>query len=143
MSFNVMIVDDSGAMRSVIKKVITLSGFNMSLCMEAGNGREALERLQGNWVDVIISDINMPEMGGLELLQALSRDALYQNIPVIIVSTEGSRERMKEALDRGAKGFIKKPFLPEDIRSVLHKVIGVGTDGEYQDDSGNADQGDF
>jgi two-component system chemotaxis response regulator CheY len=143
MSFNVMIVDDSGAMRSVIKKVITLSGFKMSLCMEAGNGREALERLQGNWVDVIISDINMPEMGGLELLQALSRDALYQNIPVIIVSTEGSSERMKEALDRGAKGFIKKPFLPEDIRSVLHKVIGVGTDGEYQDDSGNADQGDF
>ena len=143
MSFNVMIVDDSGAMRSVIKKVITISGFKMSLCMEAGNGREALERLQGNWVDVIISDINMPEMGGLELLQALSQDALYQNIPVIIVSTEGSSERMKEALDRGAKGFIKKPFLPEDIRSVLHKVIGVGTDGEYQDDSGNADQGDF
>jgi len=143
MSFNVMIVDDSGAMRSVIKKVITLSGFKMSLCMEAGNGREALERLQGSWVDVIISDINMPEMGGLELLQALSQDALYQNIPVIIVSTEGSSERMKEALDRGAKGFIKKPFLPEDIRSVLHKVIGVGTDGEYQDDSGNADQGDF
>jgi two-component system chemotaxis response regulator CheY len=143
MSFNVMIVDDSGAMRSVIKKVITLSGFKMSLCMEAGNGREALERLQGNWVDVIISDINMPEMGGLELLQALSRDALYQNIPVIIVSTEGSSERMKEAFDRGAKGFIKKPFLPEDIRSVLHKVIGVGTDGEYQDDSRNADQGDF
>lgn len=143
MSFNVMIVDDSGAMRSVIKKVITLSGFKMSLCMEAGNGREALERLQGNWVDVIISDINMPEMGGLELLQALSRDALYQNIPVIIVSTEGSSERMKEALDRGAKGFIKKPFLPEDIRSVLHKVIGVGTDGEYQDDSRHADEGDF
>jgi len=143
MSFNVMIVDDSGAMRSVIKKVITLSGFKMSLCMEAGNGREALERLQGNWVDVIISDINMPEMGGLELLQALSQDALYQNIPVIIVSTEGSSERMKEALDRGAKGFIKKPFLPEDIRSVLYEVIGVGTDGEYQDDSRNADQGDF
>lgn len=143
MSFNVMIVDDSGAMRSVIKKVITISGFKMSLCMEAGNGREALERLQGNWVDIIVSDINMPEMGGLELLQALSQDALYRSIPVIIVSTEGSSERMKEALDRGAKGFIKKPFLPEDIRSVLHDVIGVGTDGEYQDDSRNADEGDF
>lgn len=143
MSFNVMIVDDSGAMRSVIKKVITISGFKMSLCMEAGNGREALEQLKGNWVDVIISDINMPEMGGLELLDALSRDELYRNIPVIIVSTEGSHERMKEALDRGAKGFIKKPFLPEDIRSVLHEVIGVGTDGEYQDDSGSVDQGDF
>ena len=143
MSFNVMIVDDSGAMRSVIKKVITISGFKMSLCLEAGNGREALERLQGSWVDVIISDINMPEMGGLELLQALRQDTLYRNIPAIIVSTEGSRERMKEALDRGAKGFIKKPFLPEDIRSVLYDVIGVGTDGEYQDDSRNADEGDF
>jgi two-component system chemotaxis response regulator CheY len=143
MSFNVMIVDDSGAMRSVIKKVIAISGFKMSLCLEAGNGREALERLQGNWVDVIISDINMPEMGGLELLQALRQDTLYRNIPAIIVSTEGSRERMKEALDRGAKGFIKKPFLPEDIRSVLYDVIGVGTDGEYQDDSRNADEGDF
>lgn len=143
MSFNVMIVDDSGAMRSVIKKVIAISGFKMSLCMEAGNGREALERLQGNWVDVIVSDINMPEMGGMELLQALSRDALYRNIPVIIVSTEGSRERMREALDKGARGFIKKPFLPEDIRNVLYEVIGVGTDGEYQDDSGHADGGDF
>jgi two-component system chemotaxis response regulator CheY len=143
MSFNVMIVDDSGAMRSVIKKVITISGFKMNLCMEAGNGREALERLQGNWVDVIVSDINMPEMGGLELLLALSRDELYQNIPVIIVSTEGSSERMKEAMQRGAKGFIKKPFLPEDIRGVLHEVIGVGCDGEYQDDSRNADEGDF
>jgi two-component system, chemotaxis family, chemotaxis protein CheY len=143
MSFNVMIVDDSGAMRSVIKKIITISGFKMSLCLEAGNGREALERLQGNWVDVIVSDINMPEMGGVELLQVLSRDALYRNIPVIIVSTEGSSERMKEALDRGAKGFIKKPFLPEDIRRVLYNVVGVGTDGEYQDDSRHADDVDF
>lgn len=143
MSFNVMIVDDSGAMRSVIKKIITMSGFKMNQCLEAGNGREALERLHGNWVDVIVSDINMPEMGGLELLQALSQDELYRNIPVIIVSTEGSSNRMKEALDRGAKGFIKKPFLPEDIRSILYKVIGVGTDGKYQEDTRLTDGVDF
>jgi len=136
-------VDDSGAMRAVIKKIITISGFKMSGCFEAANGREALDQLKKNWVDVIISDVNMPEMNGLELLQALSRDPLYQNIPAIIVSTEGSSERMKEAFDRGAKGFIKKPFLPEDIRSVLHDVIGVGADGEYQEDPRNADDGDF
>ena len=143
MSFNVMIVDDSGAMRAVIKKVITLSGFKISTCVEAANGREALEKLRENWVDVIISDLNMPEMNGLELLQSLNQDPLYQSIPTIIVSMEGSIERMKEALNRGAKGFIKKPFQPEDIRKVLYDVIGVGGNGEYQEDQRDADDGDF
>jgi two-component system, chemotaxis family, chemotaxis protein CheY len=143
MSFNVMIVDDSGAMRTVIKKVITISGFKISTCLEATNGREALEKLKKNWVDVIISDVNMPEMNGLELLQALSQDPLYQSIPTIIVSMEGSSERMKEALSRGAKGFIKKPFQPEDIKRILYDVIGVGGDGEYQEDQKNSDDGDF
>ena len=143
MSLNVMIVDDSGAMRAVIKKVITLSGFKISTCVEAANGREALEKLRENWVDVIISDLNMPEMNGLELLQSLNQDPLYQSIPTIIVSMEGSIERMKEALNRGAKGFIKKPFQPEDIRKVLYDVIGVGGNGEYQEDQRDADDGDF
>jgi two-component system chemotaxis response regulator CheY len=143
MSFNILIVDDSGAMRAVIKKVITISGFKISLCLEAANGREALEQLKQNWVDVIVSDVNMPEMNGLELLQSLSQDPLYQNIPVIIVSTEGSSERIKDAFDRGAKGFIKKPFLPEEVRQVLYNVIGVGADGEYQEDRRDADDGDF
>jgi len=143
MSFNVLIVDDSIAMRAVIKKIIIISGFRMSKCCEAANGREALEKMKQDWVDVIISDINMPEMNGLELLRFLKQDSLYQNIPVIIVSTEGSRQRMEEALMNGAKGFVKKPFLPEDIRRVLHDVIGVGEDGEYEEDRADADDGDF
>ena len=109
MSFNV-IVDDSGAMRAVIKKVITISGFKISTCLEAANGREALEKLKENWVDVIISDVNMPEMNRLELLQSLSQDPLYQSIPTIIVSTEGSSERMKEALTEGQRDSLKSPF---------------------------------
>ncbi len=143
MSFNVMIVDDSGAMRAVIKKIITISGFKINNCFEAANGREALEMLKQNWVDVIISDVNMPEMNGLELLKSLSQDPLYRSIPAIIVSTEGSNERMKEALEGGAKGFIKKPFQPEEIRKVLYNVIGVGSDGEYQEDQRDADECDF
>ena len=78
MSISVMIVDDSCAMRAVIKKVITISGFKISTCLEAANGREALEKLKQNYLDVIISGINMPEMNGLELLQFLSQDPLYQ-----------------------------------------------------------------
>ncbi|MBN2256133.1 MAG: response regulator, partial [Deltaproteobacteria bacterium] len=65
MSFNVLIVDDSNSMRSVIKKIVSLSGFKMDQCLEAGNGKEALDVLEKSWVDVIISDINMPEMNGL------------------------------------------------------------------------------
>jgi len=143
MSFNVLIVDDSGAMRSVIKKIINMSGFKMNECFEAANGLEALEKLKNSWVDVIISDVNMPEMNGLELLQSLKQDPLHQSIPVIIVSTEGSSERMNEAIKWGAKGFIKKPFLPEDIRGILYNVIGVGADGEYQEDGKDAGDVDF
>ena len=143
MSFNVLIVDDSSSMRAVIKKVITISGFKLNNCYEAGNGREALEQLKQNWVDAIISDINMPEMNGLELLKELQHDSLYKNIPAIVVSTEGSTERMNEALQAGAKGFIKKPFLPEDIRKVLYDVIGVGGDGKYQEDRRDANEVDF
>jgi len=143
MSFNVLIVDDSNAMRAVIKKIIAMSGFKMDECWEAGSGKEALETLSHAWVDVIISDINMPEMNGLELVGRLKSDELYKEIPVIMVSTEGSAARVREAFVQGAQGFIKKPFLPEDLRKALYEVIGVGTDGEYTEDATNADELDF
>lgn len=143
MSFNVLIVDDSNAMRAVIKKVVTLSGFKMDKCLEAGNGRQAMELLADSWIDVIISDINMPEVNGLELLDLLAQNETLKEIPVIMITTEGSEQRMKEAFARGAKGFIKKPFLPEDIKKVLYEVIGVGNDGQYEENPRNADELDF
>jgi two-component system chemotaxis response regulator CheY len=141
MSFNVLIVDDSRSMRRVIKKIISISGFKMDQCFEAGNGKEALNVLADAWVDVIMSDINMPEMTGFELLEELQKDDLLKNIPVVVITTEGSEERMQYALNLGAKGFIKKPFLPEDLKRTLHEVIGVDDDGNYGEDSGN--NGDF
>jgi two-component system chemotaxis response regulator CheY len=143
MSFNLLIVDDSSAMRAVIRKIVAMSGFKTDKCLEAGNGREALETLAHEWVDVIISDINMPEINGLELLRRLQEDHLFKEIPVIIISTEGSCERMQEALAGGARGFIKKPFLPEDLRKKLYEVIGVGDDGQYAEDTSGADGLDF
>ena len=140
MSFNVLIVDDSNAMRSVIRKVIQLSGFRMDHCYEAGNGKQALELLSGEWVDVILSDIHMPEMDGFELLREITRHEVFKSIPVIMISTEGSLERVNEAYAMGARGFIKKPFLPEELKRMLHDVIGVGDEGEYQADT---DEGDF
>jgi len=143
MSFNVLIVDDSNSIRAVVKKIVTLSGFQMDKCLEAENGRQAMELLAENWVDVIISDINMPEVNGLELLDQLARNETLKEIPVIMITTEGSDQRMKEAFARGAKGFIKKPFLPEEIKKVLYEVIGVGADGQYEEDTRNADDLDF
>ena len=143
MSFNILVVDDSSSMRAVIKKVIFLSGFKVDRCFEAGNGREALAVLANDWVDVIISDINMPEVNGLELLNKLRQDILYKEIPVVIVTTEGSNERMEEVFNLGAKGFIKKPFLPEELRRVLYQVIGVEDDGGYQEDRTDVDGFDF
>jgi two-component system chemotaxis response regulator CheY len=143
MSFNVLIVDDSCSMRSVIKKVLSLSGFYMDNCYEAGNGREGLAVLEKEWVDLIISDINMPVMNGLEMLKQLKDHLMYQNIPVIVISTEGSEDRINEAFCTGAKGFIKKPFLPEDLRKILHAVLGVDADGRYADNQKDSDDLDF
>jgi len=143
MSFNVLIVDDSNSIRTVIKKIVTISGFQMDNCLEAGNGREAMELLAHNWVDVIISDINMPEVNGLEFLELLAKNETLKEIPVIMITTEGSDQRMKEAFARGAKGFIKKPFLPEEIKKVLYEVIGVGKDGQYEEDTRTVDELDF
>jgi len=143
MSFNVLIVDDSNSMRAVIKKIVTISGFQMDKCLEAGNGREAMEVLSTNWIDIIISDINMPEVNGLELLDQLQKNETLKEIPVIMITTEGSAERMQEAFKRGAKGFVKKPFLPDEIKKILYDVIGVGENGEYKEDTSNADECDF
>ena len=143
MSFNVLIVDDSSSMRAVIKKIVTISGFQMDKCLEANNGREAMEVLSTNWIDIIISDINMPEVNGLELLEQLQKNETLKEIPVIMITTEGSTERMQEAFKLGAKGFVKKPFLPDEIKKVLYDVIGVGENGEYKEDTNNADECDF
>jgi two-component system chemotaxis response regulator CheY len=143
MSFNVLIVDDSNSMRAVIKKIITLSGFKMDQCYEAGNGKQALEILSKVWVDIILSDLNMPEMNGLELLAALKGDNLLKEIPVVIVSTEGSDERRKVVLEMGAKEFIRKPFSPEYVRKILYEVIGVGDEGTYEGSERENDGGDF
>lgn len=143
MSFNILIVDDSNAMRAVIKKIISISGFKMDQCFEAANGKLALEVLSKNWVDAIISDINMPEMNGLELLDRLQADEMLREIPVIVISTEGSQERIEAVMVKGAKSFIKKPFLPEEIRKQLYDMLGVKHEGGYSEDQGTSDDCDF
>jgi len=143
MTFNILIVDDSLSMRAVIKKIISLSGIRTDKCYEAQNGREALEVLAENWVDIILSDINMPEMNGIEFLTALRSDELFKEIPVVFISTEANAERIKEAALLGARGFLKKPFVPEELRKLLYEVLGLSSEGEYGDNDQNAEEMDF
>ncbi|MDL1970001.1 MAG: response regulator [Candidatus Desulfofervidaceae bacterium] len=124
MGFNVLIVDDSGAMRKIIKKTIQISGFDVDNFYEAGNGKEALEVLKNNWVDVVLTDINMPEMDGITFLKRLREDETLQGLPVIVISTEKRDQKVQDAISSGARGYVKKPFRPENIKNILTEVMG-------------------
>ncbi len=139
MSYNILIVDDSRTMRQVIKKALSLSGFKVGECLEAGNGREALEVLSRAWVDLILSDIHMPEMDGFGLLQALREDENWHDLPVVMITTEANEVRLQKAMALGAKGYIRKPFTPENIRSFLARVMGDRVDDAILDNDEGSD----
>lgn len=128
MPYNVLIVDDSKSMRNVIMKVIKHSGFQMGECWEAGNGQEALDVLENQWVDLILSDIHMPVMDGFGLLRALKERENLRDLPVVLITTESNQDRIQEALDLGAKGYIRKPFRPEEICKLLRQIMGETDD---------------
>lgn len=124
MSYNVLIVDDSRSMRSVIKKMLSLSGFQVGEYLEASNGREALDMLENNWIDLVLSDVHMPVMDGLGLLRAMNAAGLLKDLPVVLVTTEANEERLSEAMALGARGYLRKPFRPEEIRGLLSEILG-------------------
>lgn len=130
MAYNVLIVDDSLAMRSVIKKTILASGIEVKNFYEAANGIQALANLRSHSPDIIMTDLNMPYMDGMELLQELQKDDQLKTIPVIVTSVEGSRKRIDAFMANGAVGYIKKPFTPEEAREKLNHVLGVNSNGE-------------
>ena len=125
MAYRVLIVDDSPAMRSFVRRVILLSGFELSTCFEASNGQEALDLLRQEWVDAILTDINMPGVDGEEFLRRLAADEVLRSIPVIVISTDATRNRIERLLSLGARGYITKPFLPEALRAELETTLGV------------------
>jgi two-component system, chemotaxis family, chemotaxis protein CheY len=125
MAYRLLIVDDSPAMRAFVRRVIGLSGFDMTACFEASNGREALELLRREWVDVILTDINMPCMDGEEFMQQLAANEVLRSIPAIVISTDGTHHRKQRLLAIGARGYLTKPFLPETLRVELESMLGV------------------
>ncbi len=142
MAFNVLIVDDSSSMRAVIKKIIKISGFDVGEWWEAADGEEALKVLSSEWVDLVLTDINMPNMNGLELITEMKKDHLLSSIPIVVITTEGSEKRVQESMKLGARDYIKKPFQPEDVMMTLTGIMGEVEDGERDLDEGD-EGGDF
>ncbi|HGE69215.1 TPA: response regulator [Candidatus Poribacteria bacterium] len=124
MSYNILIVDDSRTTRMVISKTLNLSGIPINQLYEAENGRVALKILDENWIDLVLADINMPEMDGVEMVDQMAKDGLLKTIPVVIVSTEGSQTRIEEMRAKGVKAYVRKPFTPELIKNLVEDILG-------------------
>lgn len=120
-----LIVDDSSVMRKIIARALGQAGIEMAALYEAGSGAEALDIVRAKAVDLIISDINMPIMDGLEFLRQMRSAKLAEGVPVVMITTESSEEQVKQAILAGAQAFIRKPFTAEQIKERLLPLIGA------------------
>ena len=123
MIYSILIVDDSLPMRSVIKKTLGAAGYGGSEILEAQNGQEALEMMRHNWVDVVLTDYNMPVMNGLELLKALRELPATKRTPVLMLTTETKDELKAQGKALGLTGWIVKPFNPTQLKSAITRVL--------------------
>src|ERR1017187_5426411 len=111
-----LIVDDSSVMRKIVERSLRLAGFDPLVVYEAGSGSEGLEVLKAQQVDLILSDINMPSMDGLEFLRQVRAQNLAPGVPVVMITTESSMECVQQAIQAGAQSYIRKPFTAEQVK---------------------------
>jgi two-component system chemotaxis response regulator CheY len=128
MAYNILIVDDSVLTRTAIKRIIRMIGIEVGQLLEAADGREALKVLDTQSVDLVLADLNMPQMNGVELIHEIKKQRNHADIPVVMVTTESSMARIKELLAEGVKDYLHKPFTPEEFRTVIDRALGVGHD---------------
>jgi two-component system chemotaxis response regulator CheY len=108
----------------MVAKTLEISDLDISQYHYAENGRQALEKLEENWIDIVFADINMPVMNGIEMIEEMNKKDLLSTIPVVVISTERSRERIDRLKKMGIRAYLQKPFAPEEfadvVRSLLH-----------------------
>ena len=124
MAINVLVVDDSAVVRAMILKTLRASGVDVGEAHQAANGRIGLEELSQHWIDLAFVDINMPVMNGEEMINKVRENPLWTELPIIVVSTEGSETRIERLQQKGAH-FVHKPFAPEAVREIIDKILGV------------------
>src|SRR5277367_5677828 len=118
-----LIVDDSSVMRKIVERSLRQAGLGIAQVIEAANGAEALAAVEKNKVDLILCDINMPVMDGLEFVKALASVEKAKGIPVVMITTEGSEGHVVQALSAGARGYIRKPFTPDQVKEQVLPVL--------------------
>jgi two-component system chemotaxis response regulator CheY len=122
-SYTILVVDDSAIVRAVVRKVIGLTGLAVATVHEAADGCEALDILRRERIDAVLADVNMPRMSGVELVQRMQADPRLARTPVVIVSSDRSDARMEELRRSGARGYVTKPFRPEQLGRVLRELL--------------------
>lgn len=123
MATSVLIIDDSNTMRKIVQRSLRQAGFEFDKILEAGDGQEALSVLAGEKVDLILSDINMPNMDGLEFLRQKAANDAIKDIPVVMITTEAGADIIGEARSLGAKGSIKKPFTADQVQDIIGALL--------------------
>ena len=118
-----LIVDDSSVMRKIVERSLRQAGLDPLVVFEAGSGTEGLEVLRGRQVDLILSDINMPSMDGLEFLRQIREQNLAPGVPIVMITTESSEEHVKQAIAAGAQGYIRKPFTAEQVKERVLPLV--------------------
>jgi two-component system chemotaxis response regulator CheY len=121
-----LIVDDSSVMRKIVERALRQAGLDALLVHEAGSGAEGLELLKENKVHLILSDINMPSMDGLEFLRQIRMQNLAPGTPVVMITTESSEEHVRQAIEAGAQGYIRKPFTAEQVKERVVSLLNPG-----------------
>ncbi|MGE5609830.1 MAG: response regulator [Bacillota bacterium] len=125
MCHRLLIVDDSATTRAIIKRAIQLAHVPVEQMAEAANGKEALLLMATTRFDLVLADLNMPEMGGLEMTRRMLADPATASVPVIVISAEPNVAMLVQMHDSGIKGYLRKPFTPEGIRNLIGPVLGV------------------
>jgi two-component system chemotaxis response regulator CheY len=110
-------------MRAVLIKTIGMAEIDMGTVFEAANGKEALELLESEWIDIVFADINMPVMNGIEMVQEMVKLGYMETTPVVVISTEGSQTRLNMLREMGVMGFLRKPISPELFKTVVDGVL--------------------
>jgi two-component system, chemotaxis family, chemotaxis protein CheY len=141
MALNILVVDDSAMMRKMVIRTLKLGGLPVATLHEAGDGAEALSILGSTPIDLLMMDINMPIMTGLEALSKARASPKLAQLPIIMVSTEGSDIRVEEIRRMGAS-FLRKPFTPESLVDAVLTAIG-GNDANVQGAASACDGPDF